>query len=523
MKEKTDLLIINGRIYSVDRINSIYEAMAIREGKICALGKTEELKAKFSAGQIVDMHKMAVFPGFIDAHCHFFGYAMNQRYVDLNGAKSFDEVLSRLKKEQGKVAGPWLTGRGWDQNLWKEKRFPEKSELDLMFPGRPVLLIRVDGHSVLCNQAALDQTGIVFQHHFKPGEVEVKNGKLTGILSENAADFVKNMIPEPDDQVKQQLLGEAEKKCFAVGLCTVSDAGLNSDDIRLLLSMQKAGNLSIRVYAMLNPNSENLINYVNHGPFASKRLTVRSFKLYADGSLGSRTALLKSCYSDDPLKSGIQVMPTDSIKKICKIALAHGYQVNTHCIGDSAVRLILEIYGSFLKGKNDLRWRIEHAQVVDPADLHLFGDYTVIPSVQATHATSDMKWAQERIGPLRIKWAYAYKDLLDQNGWIANGTDFPIENISPLLTFYAAVARKDIHGFPRTGFQAENALTRDEALRSITIWAARANFMESGNGSLEVGKNADFVILNQDIMQIPLPEIPLTKVTGNYINGVKVL
>ena len=278
----------------------------------------------------------------------------------------------------------------------------------------------------------------------------------------------------------------------------------------------------MQLYAMLTPTKKNIDEFVKKGVYQTSKLVVRSIKIYADGSLGSRTARLKRPYADQPSVSGIVVTPPDSIRKLCQTAFEHGYQVNTHCIGDSASKLILQIYASFLKGRNDLRWRIEHAQVVDPEDLHLFGEYSVIPSVQTTHATSDMKWAEQRLGPVRIKGAYAYKNLMKQNGWIANGTDFPIENISPLLTFYAAVARKDLKGFPEVGFRMENALSREEALRSITIWAAKADFLEFSKGSLEPGKDADFVILDQDIMQIPIGNVPQARVVHTFIRGKEV-
>lgn len=522
MKIPIDLLVFNGKIYSVDSVNHVYDAMAVRNGKIYDVGKSADLRARYKAVQELDAQGNSIFPGFIDAHCHFLGFALNQQYADLTGAQSFDEVIERLKQASDRMPDSWLKGRGWDQNLWKNKEFPDKSKLDALYPDRPVMLIRVDGHSVLCNQKALSLAGIGLVNNFKPGEVEVKNGKLTGILSENAADKMKSIVPTPDRRVKQILLKKAENLCFSVGLCMVNDAGLDYEDIRLMDSMQRSGSLKIRIYAMLNPTTRNMKEYVDHGPYETEKLTVRSIKMYADGSLGSRTALMKSPYSDDPGKTGIQVTPTDSIIQICKIAYEKGFQMNTHCIGDSAVRMILDIYGSFLKGKNDLRWRIEHAQVVDLQDLHLFADYSVIPSVQATHATSDMHWAKSRIGQVRIKRAYAYKQLLLQNGWIPNGTDFPIENISPILTFYAAVARRDLSGYPEGGFQMENALTREEALRSITIWAAKADFLDWRSGSLEVGKNADFVILSKDIMQVQVQEIPLVKVLQTYISGERV-
>jgi len=522
MKHQAELILFNGKIYSVDKNNNCFEAMAVAQGKIMGTGTSSTILKKYAGVPSIDLGGKTVYPGFIDAHCHFLGYAMNQQFVDLNGCHSLDEVLERLKSRLPLHPGAWLTGRGWDQNLWAVREFPGKAQLDQLFPKNPVVLIRVDGHSVLCNQEALNRSGIGFSHAFKRGEVGVRNGQLTGILSETAADSMRARIPLPVPSQQQALILQAQQKCFAVGLCMVSDAGIDAGEVELIRSLQESGMLHLRVYAMLNPTPENMKVYIGKGPLLTDKLFVRSIKLYADGSLGSRTALLKKPYTDDPLISGIRVIEPDSARTICALALQNGYQVNTHCIGDSAVRLMLEIYAGLLKGKNELRWRIEHAQVVDPADFHWFGDYSIIPSVQATHATSDMNWAIERLGAGRLKGAYAYKTLLQQNGWLPNGTDFPIENISPLLTFYAAIARQDLDGLPPTGFMAENALTREEALRSITIWAAKAGFSEKENGSLEPGKNADFVILDGDIMTLPLAAIPSVKVIATYIDGVKV-
>jgi predicted amidohydrolase YtcJ len=302
----------------------------------------------------------------------------------------------------------------------------------------------------------------------------------------------------------------------------VSDAGLEYEQIRALDSLQKQGKIKMHVYVMLSPSDKNIKGFVKHGPYQTDKMDIRSIKIYADGSLGSRTAKLKKPYSDEKTTTGIIVTSPDSMKALCRLAIENGYQVNAHCIGDSANNLILNLFGGFLQGKNDLRWRIEHAQVVDPNDIRLFGEYSIIPSIQATHATSDMYWAEKRLGPERMKGAYAYKDLMNQNGWIANGTDFPIEGISPLGTFYASIARKDLKGFPEGGFQIENALNRDEALRSITLWAARADFMEDRKGSLEPGKDADFVILDRDIMKVPVSKIPSVKVEKTFIRGERV-
>lgn len=521
MKDKVDLIVTNGIIYTVDAVNSHAEAMAIYQGKILALGTNKSILDRYEAFSVLDLKGKFIYPGFIDAHCHFYGYALGLQYIDLLGCKSFVEVLTRLKKAENQVPGKWLVGRGWDQNLWSDMIFPDNSQLNALYPDIPVMLIRVDGHVVLANQEALKRAGLGLTHQFGDVQVEIKNGRLTGILSETAADLMRETIPSNKGAELKSLLKRAEQQCFAVGLTMVSDAGLEFHQVMIIDSLQKSGFLKMQVYAMLTPNDKNVREFVKNGPYITDKLVVRSIKLYADGSLGSRAARLKHPYSDAPT-FGIIVTSPDSIRKLCRLAYEHGYQVNTHCIGDSANSLILKIYGEVLKGKNDMRWRIEHAQVVDPDDFHFFGDYSIIPSVQAMHATSDMKWAEKRLGPVRINSAYAYKSLMHQNGWIANGTDFPIENISPLSTFYAAVVRKDQNGFPDGGFRMENALSREEALRSITIWAAKANFLEHSKGSLEVGKDADFVVLDQDIMQVPNENISSVRVENTFIKGERV-
>jgi len=521
MKTHADLILYNAKIYVVDSAMRVACAMAVRDRKISSVGSDADILDSFSGGTIIDCKGKAVFPGFIDAHCHFYGYALNLRNIDLSGSASFKDVIARLRKEVPAVSGKWIVGRGWDQNLWDTKVFPDREELDKLFPANPVVLLRVDGHVLLANQTALRLAGFDGRSNFPQGEVEVKGGRLTGILSENAADHMRSLIPVPASELKD-LLVMAQQNCFAAGLTTVSDAGLEEGIIKLYNQLIRDSVLKIRIYAMLNPTAGNFNSFVKNGPLFLDRLKVRSVKLYADGSLGSRTALLKKAYSDMPGSTGILVTSPDSIRKICKICMERGYQVNIHAIGDSANKLILDIYAEFLKGKNDRRWRIEHCQVVDNEDIDKFGIYSVIPSIQATHATSDMNWAGKRLGPLRIRNAYAYKALLARNGWIANGTDFPVENISPLYTFYASVARKDSNGMPVEGFQAENALSREEALRSVTIWAAKADFWEHETGSLEPGKEADFVILDKDIMKVREDEIPRASVLSTYISGVEV-
>jgi predicted amidohydrolase YtcJ len=519
MKQEADLIITHANIYITGDSLSANCAIAIKDGRILATGPADSILKRFSAPEVKDVSGYFIYPGFIDAHCHFYGLAQSLRWIDLNGCKSFDEVLSRIVAGAGNVNGDWIVGRGWDHNLWQGKRFPDRTKLDSLFPGRPVALLRVDGHVLLANSKALEMAGIGLKNNYSPQEVEVINGRLTGILGENAADHVRNIIPAPRGKELTALLVKAQQLCFETGLTGVTDAGVDRNIVRVFDSLQRYGELKIHISAMLNPTVENFNTYVKDGPVRSERLHVSAIKLYADGSLGSRTALLKKPYSDDPSKTGVLSTNPDTIRKVCSLALQHGYQVNTHCIGDSAVKLVLDIYSGFLKGKNDRRWRIEHAQVVDTGDIGLFGENNIIPSVQATHATSDMYWAEERLGQVRVKYAYAYRDLMRQNGWLPNGTDFPIEKVSPLLTFYAAVSRQDLNGNPPGGFQPENSLTRKEALMSITEWAAKSDFDEDLMGTLEPGKWADFVITDRDIMTIPEKEIPATRVLKTFVHG----
>jgi len=522
MKTKVDLIVRNATIYTLNTEFSICDCFAVSEGKFIAVGKESEIRSLYEATETVDAKGKYVYPGFIDAHSHFYGYALNLQYTDLSSATSEADMIELLRKHASKHSSAWLVGRDWDQNKWPGKEFPDNQKLNQLFPETPVVLTRVDGHAVLANSAAMNLVGIKNVNDVSKGEGLVKSGKFTGVFLENTADRFRQAIPTPKGEDLIRLLILAEENCFAAGLTSVTDAGLDSNMVVLYNSLLQSGKLRIRLYIMLNPTGENIRHFVNQSPLITDHMSVRSIKLYADGALGSRGACLLRPYSDDLINSGMIVTPIDKMINICKIAIQHGYQVNTHAIGDSAVRLVLHMYADELKGKNDLRWRVEHAQVVDPADIHLFGDYSIIPSVQATHATSDMYWAAERLGYDRVKNAYAYKALMLQNGWIPNGTDFPIERIDPVLTFYAAVFRLDNTGNPKGGFQTENALSREEALRSITIWPARAAFEEKVKGSIEPGKFADFVILDRDVMKASSVDVLKTHVENTYLAGKKV-
>ncbi len=518
--EKADLIIKNAKIYTIDSTFSKAEAMAVKNGKILAIGDESEILNHFKSEVVLDLEGKPVFPGFIDAHCHFYGYGLGllQR-ADLTGTNSFDEVLDVLKKHHETFSSFWIEGRGWDQNDWEIKEFPDKEKLDILFPDNPVLLTRIDGHAAIANTKALQIAGIENNTRIEGGNIILKNGKPTGVLIDNAIDLVSKKNPKPDVQQISKALLAAQQKCFEVGLTGVHDAGLDANIIGIIDSLQKTGQLKMKIYAMLSPTKKNFSTYVAKGPYKTDKLNVRSIKLYADGALGSRGAKMLQDYSDDPGNTGLVLTSPDSIRNFCQKALENNYQVCTHAIGDSANRMMLTIYGEFLKGSNDKRWRIEHDQVVAEEDFDLFGKFSIVPSVQPTHATSDMYWAANRVGAERVKGAYAYKQLMVQNGWLPLGTDFPIENINPLFTFYAATERKDLKGFPEGGFQIENALNREDALKGMTIWAAKAAFEENEKGSLESGKKADFVVLEKDIMEIPGSEIPQTKILMTFIDG----
>ena len=519
-KVKVDLIVHNAHIYTINKGFEVEQAFAVVTGKFVAVGSDQDILTKYQSENEIDAGGKVVYPGFIDAHCHFYGYAMDLiRSVDLTGTHSFEEVIEKVKEHHQKFPSEWIEGRGWDQNDWEIKDFPTNEMLDKFFPNNPVYLTRIDGHSAIANSEALKRAGITSQMKVKGGEVILKNGQPTGLIIDNALELIAKIIPPPNEVDQRKALQLAEANCFAVGLTSVQDAGLGKDTIELIDKMQQEGSLKMRMYVMLSPSEANLNYYVSKGPFSTEYLSVRSIKLYADGALGSRGARMIEPYSDDPGNAGLFMYEPEFYKKICELAFQNGFQVNTHAIGDAGNRFVLKLYSDYLKGKNDLRWRIEHAQVVHPDDFDLFSEFSIIPSVQPTHATSDMYWAENRLGPERIKGAYAYKELLSQNGWLPLGTDFPVENINPLYTFYAAVTRKDLKGWPEEGFQMENALSREDALKGITIWAAKAAFEENSKGSIEPGKFADFVILNSDIMRCEPDSIPLVKIIATYSGG----
>ncbi|MBW6489695.1 MAG: amidohydrolase [Lentimicrobium sp.] len=517
-RSMADLIIKNAVIYTADSGFAIYTAMAVQNGKVLDVGDDRFILENYKSDSILDLSGKPVYPGFIDAHCHFYGYAQTKRFADLSGADSFNQMLEKVNEHHAAHPDFWIVGRGWDQNKWNTG-FPINEALNKMFPDNPVVLIRVDGHAVLVNEAAIKISGLTPDSISDKKMAIVSKGKFTGVFLESYADLFRNLIPSPEGDQLTKLLLEAADDCFSEGLTMVADAGLDATVIDHMDELQDDRKLKMAIYAMLNPTEDNFERYMKRGILVKPKLIVRSVKFYADGALGSRGGRLIEPYADDPSTSGILTIAPDELGRNCVLAYDNGYQINTHAIGDAAVRMVLDVYSNYLLPGNDLRWRIEHAQVVHKNDFKKFGEFAIIPSIQATHATSDMNWAGKRLGPYRIKNAYAYRKLMLQNNWIPNGTDFPIEGISPVKTFYASVARKNINGYPAKGFQKENALTREEALRSVTFWAAKACFEENRRGSLEPGKNADFVILDKDIMVVPEKEIHRAKVLRTYIDG----
>jgi predicted amidohydrolase YtcJ len=521
-KPKVDLIIYNAKIYTVNERFDIAEAMAIKDGKILSVGSSADIRQHYSSAEEIDAEQKAVYPGFIDAHAHFFGYGESLQSVDLRGTNSWKEVLDRTLAFAKTHPDGWLTGRGWDQNDWTDKQFPTKEKLDELFPNRPVLLERIDGHASIANQSALNAAGIAKSFTLTGGDIVEKDGKLTGLLIDNAVELVANKVPPPDAKKAEKIVLDAQKNCFAAGLTTIDDCGLDYEAVEFIEKLQANKSLKMRLYVMLSDAEKNYDYLFKRGKIKTDWLNVRAFKVYADGALGSRGACLLQPYSDMPNKSGFLLSDIKHFNEVAKKINEHGFQMCTHAIGDSANRSILKIYNQVLGGKNDKRWRIEHAQVVAQADFALFESASVVPSVQPTHATSDMYWAADRLGKERVKGAYAYKQLLDQNGWIPLGTDFPVEQINPMLTFYAATIRKDDKNFPQGGYQMENALTPEQALRGMTIWAAKANFEEKEKGSLEAGKFADFVMLENDIMKANPQQILTNTVLRTYLNGEQV-
>ena len=514
--EKVDLIVYNANVYTVDSNNTQVTSFAVKNGKFVYVGD-DSVISTYSSSNIINAEGLPIYPGFNDSHAHFYnlGFFVNQ--VDVKETKSFEEVVKKVIEYNKTDPKNFIIGRGWDQNDWDEKSLPTNKLLNEAFPDKAVVLGRIDGHAYLVNDYVLSLAGIDNNSEIDGGEFIKKNGKLTGVLIDNAMNLVDNIIPEPTEEESIKALIAAQDIAFENGLTSVTEAGISRKQIELIDSLHNAGVLKIKIYAMI-ANGPDVDYYIKQGPYKTDRLNVRSVKVYADGALGSRGASLIEEYSDKKGYFGIIRTPIDSIKSLAFKLAGTNFQMNTHAIGDNANRVVLNAYREALFDYRDPRWRIEHAQVVNEDDIQLFNP-KIIPSVQPTHATSDMYWLYDRIGKKRAKHAYAYKELLEKSSVIAFGTDFPVEEVSPFMTFYSATVRKDKDGYPEEGFQVENIIGKGDALYAMTIFGAYANFEEKEKGSIEVGKSADFIILDNDIIRSPEFRIPLTNVVATFVEG----
>ena len=513
---KADLIVINSKIYTANKSNEVAKSIAVRNGKIIDIDSIN-LDNKYEAKEILDANEKTILPGLIDSHCHFYNLGLDQQVVDLRGTTSFEEIIERLKVYDLNNESNVILGRGWDQNDWEIKQFPVNTQLNSIFKNKLVVLERIDGHAYIVNDNALQLAGIDENTLVRGGLVLLKNNKPTGVLIDAPMSMVDKVLPEKTTKEKVNALKEAEEISFSYGLTTVDDAGLGMEIIDLIDSLHKTNELKIKIYAMVSVSKTNIQKLKKSGKIKTSKLNVRSFKVYGDGALGSRGAALKKPYCDDPHNYGFLRTDIKDLKYYANEIANMGFQMNTHAIGDSTVSVLLKEYQKVLNDIDDPRWRIEHSQVVDLNEFNLYND-KILPSVQPTHATSDMYWAYDRLGE-RIEGAYAFKDLLSSSKRIALGTDFPVERVNPFHTFYSSIERKDLSGYPANGFQIENALSREETLKGMTIWGAYFNFEENEKGSIEKGKSADFIIIDQNIMEIEAAKIPNTKVLKTFVDG----
>jgi predicted amidohydrolase YtcJ len=527
-QQPADLIVTNARIYTVDESHPLADAMAVRGGKVQFVGSTRAAMALRGAStRVIDLNGRTVIPGMVDAHGHVDNLGLALRTVDLTGTSSYDEVIARVAaRAKTMQPGQWIIGRGWDQNDWGDTRFPTHDKLTAAVPNNPVYLTRIDGHAGLANAAALKAANITAQTRDPDGgHIErTADGSPAGVFVDNAQGLLRRVVPRPTrDEVKSDVraaIAEAQKW----GLTGVHDAGASSQVLDIYEELGKAGQLDFRMYAMISDDSTALAKWFARGPLVGgydNTLWIRSIKLYIDGALGSRGAALLDPYADMANTNGLLVSKPEHIGEVAARALKTGFQVNTHAIGDRGNRIVLDEYEKALKTTPvaDHRFRIEHAQILSPDDIPRFAELGVIPSMQASHQTSDMYWAGTRLGPTRLLGAYAWRSLLNNGSIIPNGSDFPVEQVNPLISFHAAFARQDAHDWPPNGWYPEQKMTRDEALRSITLWPAYAAFQENVMGSLTPGKLADFVVLDQDIMRVAPEQVLRTQVLATYVGG----
>ena len=523
-----DLIVTNARIYTVDDGRPMATALAVRDGRVQFVGSEREaLVLRGSSTRLLDARGNTVIPGIVDAHAHLLNLGFSLSNVNLTDTRSYDDVIRRVVERLPRVVtGRWVLGRGWDQNRWGDTRFPAHDALSRATPNNPVALTRIDGHAILANAAAMQAAGITAATQDPAGgRIErTPTGEPTGVFIDNAKNLIERVVPPPTKEEARQATLAAIRESQRYGLIGVHDAGESRAIIDLFEDMARAGEFGLRGYIMISDDSAAIAHYFAHGPQSALydgHLWIRTVKLYADGALGSRGAALLDPYADDPRNSGLLLSPPDHIRDVATRALKAGFQVATHAIGDRGNRIVLDAYEAALGTVPtvDHRFRIEHAQILNVADIPRFAKLGVIPAMQAVHQSSDMTWAPTRLGYARSLGAYPWRALLNTGAIIPNGSDFPVERVNPLFSFHAAVSRTDDNDWPPGGWFPAEKMTRDEALKSMTIWPAFAAFQEQTMGSLTPGKYADFVILDQDIMRVPEQLILKTNVVATYIGG----
>jgi predicted amidohydrolase YtcJ len=526
LAQPQSVLLHNARIHTVNPARPSAEAMAFAEGRILAVGSEAELSAAYPEARRLDAGGATVVPGLIDAHGHLLGLGHSLLRADLVGTRSVGEAVERLRAFEATLPeGAWLLGRGWDQNEWPGQAFPSAADLDAAFPGRPVWLVRVDGHAAWGNTAALARVPALAEASDPEGGRILRDadGRPTGVFIDAAMGLVQRAIPEPSPEEHRQALALALAETARHGLTGVHEAGVDLGAVALYRQAIDAGRFPLRLYGMIGGPGTTLDHFCDEGPLMDYggRLAVRSIKLYIDGALGSRGAALLDDYADDPGNEGLLIYTPSAYEAVVERAMGCGLQVNTHAIGDRGARVVLDAYAraTAATGTTDGRHRVEHAQVLAPEDIPRFAELGVIASVQPIHATGDMGWAEARVGAERIRGAYAWRSLVASGARLALGSDFPVEPVAPLLGFHAAVTRQDAAGRPPGGWYPEERLTREEALRGFTLDAAYAGFMEAEVGSLEPGKRADFVLLDRDLLSVPDEELLATEVLATYLDG----
>jgi len=521
-------LIHNARIYTMDRGYSTADAILFdSSGRIHNVGGEEDMLKAFPSARHIDLNGKTVIPGLIDAHAHLHGLAISLSQAQLRDTTSKDEVIQRLREQARNLSDDdWLLGRGWDQNDWPIKEFPSSQDLDSAFPDRPVWLRRIDGHAAWANSAALAMVDRDMSGDWQPQGGHIyrdADGKATGVFVDGAMQLVGSIVPEPSSELVQASLGLAIQQMLSLGLTGVHEMGVDQGVVELYQQLIEAGQFPTRVYAFTDGAGKTLDWLCSIGFIAdeSNRLHMRAVKLYIDGAMGSRGAALLSDYSDDAGNSGLMFMPAEQLEAYIDKAMACGLQVGVHGIGDAGNRAVLDAFEKVLPRypDNPGRHRVEHAQTLTAADIPRFAQLNVIASMQPTHATSDMYWVEDRLGSERVKFAYPWRSLLNSGARLALGSDFPVEEVNPMLGIYAAVTRQDTKGWPEGGWYPEENLSREEAVRGFTMDAAYSAFMEKSVGSLESGKRADFIVLDKNIFEVDASEIHSIKVLQTWLDG----